>query len=111
MRKSAAIAWTLAVAVLASAESRPAVAEPAVGSGVLPEWTTVVDSAPWVRRAGLQVVDRDGAFYLMGGRTPKPPAFPKATPRHCAASIWRSMTKTRRRQGLTWCSVSFVDLA
>ena len=40
------------------------------------EWTEVNGDAPWEARAGLQVVDIDGRFYLMGGRTPNPPSFP-----------------------------------
>jgi len=40
------------------------------------QWTEVSGSAEWSPRAGLQVVELGNRFFLMGGRTPKPPSFP-----------------------------------
>jgi len=40
------------------------------------EWTLINEEARWAPRAGLQVVSLRNRFYLMGGRTPRPPSFP-----------------------------------
>ena len=40
------------------------------------EWTLTNEEARWAPRAGLQVVNLRNRFYLMGGRTPRPPGFP-----------------------------------
>ena len=40
------------------------------------EWTLVNGDARWEPRAGLQVVELHKRFYVMGGRTPRPPSFP-----------------------------------
>ena len=40
------------------------------------EWTLVNEEAEWAPRAGLQVVELRNRFYLMGGRTARPPSFP-----------------------------------
>lgn len=39
-------------------------------------WKEITPDAPWEARAGLQVVQLGRSFYLMGGRTPKPPSIP-----------------------------------
>lgn len=36
-------------------------------------WILVRDSAEWTARAGLQAVNMNNDFYIMGGRTPRPP--------------------------------------
>ena len=40
------------------------------------EWTLINGEAQWSPRAGLQVVNLRNRFYLMGGRTPRPPTLP-----------------------------------
>ena len=40
------------------------------------EWARVNRDALWSPRAGLQVVEMDERFYLIGGRTPLPPPAP-----------------------------------
>ena len=40
------------------------------------EWTLINEEAQWAPRAGLQVVGLRDRFYLMGGRTPRPPSLP-----------------------------------
>ena len=42
-------------------------------------WQQVAGGKRWDPRAGLQVLEQEGRFYLMGGRTPPPPTtFPMA---------------------------------
>ena len=54
-------------------------------------WTEVNDSADWSARAGLQAVSINDAFYIMGGRTPKPPSFP---PIQGDSYIWNDVWKS-----------------
>ena len=56
------------------------------------------DANPWAARAGLQVVELHGRFYLMGGRTPTPPG-PQAVPG--ASMIWGDVWSSDDR-GKTW---------
>jgi hypothetical protein len=55
------------------------------------EWTEVNPDADWTPRAGLQVLNRWGSFYLMGGRTPNPPSFPPVIGDSVIwGDVWRS---------------------
>jgi hypothetical protein len=61
-------------------------------------WSEVTDAAPWSARAGLQVVEIGGRFYLMGGRTPRPlrnPPVPGDS--DITSDVWRSDDR-----GRTW---------
>jgi len=62
------------------------------------QWSEVSDANPWAARAGLQVVELHGRFYLMGGRTPTPPG-PQAVPG--ASTIWGDVWSSDDR-GKTW---------
>ena len=62
------------------------------------QWDKINCDAPWTRRAGLQVVESDGAFYLMGGRTARPPMDP---PIPGDSDIWSDVWKSTD-QGATW---------
>lgn len=62
------------------------------------QWNEINDNAPWAARAGLQVVNHQGSFILMGGRTPLDPAiagFPGAS------QIWSDVWKSDDR-GQSW---------
>src|SRR5512137_1102118 len=48
-------------------------------------WTKITANAQWTPRAGLQVVELGGRFFLMGGRTPTNPA---TSPVPGASTIW-----------------------
>jgi hypothetical protein len=71
---------------------RGAPATPKIG------WSEINPNAPWGGRAGLQVVDLAGSFYLMGGRTPNPPSFP---PIPGDSKIWSDVWRSDDR-GRTW---------
>ena len=62
------------------------------------EWEEVNCDAPWARRAGLQVVELDNAFYLMGGRTARPPMDP---PIPGDSDIWSDVWKSTDH-GANW---------
>ena len=62
------------------------------------EWTEINPDADWAPRAGLQVVNLWGKFYLMGGRTPNPPTFP---PVIGDSFIWGDVWKSSD-QGRSW---------
>jgi len=64
-------------------------------------WTEVNPAAPWGGRAGLQVIDLRGSFYLMGGRTPNPPSFP---PIPGDSKIWSDVWRSADR-GRTWKTI------
>lgn len=51
-------------------------------------WDTVVDGAPWGGRAGLRVVELDGALFVMGGRTPRDSPIPGDS--ELWGDVWRS---------------------
>ncbi|MDG2032283.1 MAG: dockerin type I domain-containing protein [Phycisphaerales bacterium] len=61
-------------------------------------WFPVNPDAPWVRRAGLQVLEVGTDFYLLGGRTARPPATP---PIPGDSDIWNDVWKSSD-QGATW---------
>ncbi|MDG2054679.1 MAG: hypothetical protein P8J86_08220 [Phycisphaerales bacterium] len=62
------------------------------------EWELSNADAPWAARAGLQVVDIDGDFYLMGGRTPNAPG---PVPIPGDSVIWSDVWKSTD-QGGAW---------
>jgi len=77
-------------------------AEPAFGDH---EWAMVADGAPWGGRAGLRVLELDGALYLLGGRTPNQSDIPGDS--EIWADVWRSDDL-----GATWEEiVSHADVA
>jgi hypothetical protein len=61
-------------------------------------WTEINPTAPWRGRAGLQVLELHGDFFLMGGRTPNPPSFP---PIPGDSKIWSDVWRSADR-GSTW---------
>ena len=64
-------------------------------------WTEINPNAQWTARAGLQVVELGGRFFLMGGRTPIDPAI---VPVPGASTIWGDVW-TSRDHGATWARV------
>jgi len=62
------------------------------------EWTLINEEARWAPRAGLQVVSLRNRFYLMGGRTPRPPGFP---PIPGDSDIWGDVW-TSNDKGASW---------
>ena len=87
MRKQLTLVLILLIAVLAA----PAQAWngwPNFGSF---DWDEVNPSAEWSPRAGLQVVQKGGSFFLMGGRTPLDPAVvPVPGASQMWSDVWRS---------------------
>jgi hypothetical protein len=63
----------------------------------------IVDDAGWEARAGLQAVRLGGAFYVMGGRSPRAPAGPVVIPGD--SDIWGDVWRSRDR-GRTWVEVN-----
>jgi hypothetical protein len=68
-------------------------------------WEEVNPSAPWAARAGLEVVNLHGRFYLMGGRTPNPPGQP---PIPGDSTIWSDVWKSSNR-GASWRRIVETD--
>ena len=69
------------------------------------EWTLINEEARWAPRAGLQVVSLRNRFYLMGGRTPRPPGFP---PIPGDSDIWGDVW-TSEDKGETWEKILETD--
>ncbi len=69
------------------------------------EWTEINPAAEWTPRAGLQVVSHGNTFYLMGGRTPRPPSFP---PIPGDSDIWGDVWKSVD-QGKSWTRILETD--
>jgi len=67
-------------------------------SGQCQEWELINPDAEWISRAGLQAVNINEEFYIMGGRTPKPPSFP---PIQGDSEIWNDVWKSTDK-GLQW---------
>lgn len=61
-------------------------------------WTRVDGGQSWEPRAGLQAVEIGGRFYVMGGRTPRPPSNP---PIFGDSDIWADVWISDD-QGLSW---------
>lgn len=61
-------------------------------------WRQVADEAPWGRRAGLRVIELDGAFFLLGGRTPRDSTLPGDS--DIFSDVWRSDDL-----GVTWTQI------
>jgi hypothetical protein len=61
-------------------------------------WQEVAAGRRWEPRAGLRVLDLDGNFYLMGGRTPRPPRQP---PVPGDSNIWSDVWVSEDR-GVSW---------
>ncbi len=62
------------------------------------QWNLLTDDPGWAPRAGLQVVELDNEFYLMGGRTPIDPAI---IPVPGASIMWSDVWKSDDL-GQTW---------
>ena len=69
------------------------------------EWTLINGEARWSPRAGLQVVSLRNNFYLMGGRTPRPPSFP---PIPGDSDIWGDVW-TSSDKGASWQKILETD--
>lgn len=65
------------------------------------DWSVITDTAPWGGRAGLQAVRLDGALYVLGGRTPRPPQFP---PIPGDSDIWGDVWRSED-DGATWTRI------
>jgi len=78
------------------------VAEPDPSPEPLPVWTEVNDAAPWEARAGLRVLERDGALFLLGGRTPNQSTLPGDS--RIWSDVWRSDDR-----GATWTEILDTD--
>jgi len=58
-------------------------------------WVQAADGAPWGDRAGLRVLELDGALYVLGGRTPRNSPIPGDS--DLWGDAWRS-----NDLGVTW---------
>ncbi|GLS83009.1 hypothetical protein [Paraferrimonas haliotis] len=65
-------------------------------------WQPQTLAADWQARAGLQVVEKRGAFYLMGGRTPVESAIFGDSIIH--GDVWKSTDK-----GVSWRQILETD--
>ena len=70
-----------------------------------PQWTEVSPDAAWAARAGLQVVELNNIFFLMGGRTPIDPAV---LPVPGASVIWSDVWRSRDL-GRSWQKLVETD--
>ena len=68
-------------------------------------WDIIDPAADWTPRAGLQVVELDDEFYLMGGRTP---LDPNVVPVFGASDIWADVWKSSDR-GVHWERIVDTD--
>ncbi|MEZ5239948.1 MAG: hypothetical protein R2716_13700 [Microthrixaceae bacterium] len=67
-------------------------------------WSRVADDAPWGRRAGVEAVNLNGSFFLVGGRTPNPyTPFPEG-PIPGDSTIWGDVWRSDD-SGRTWVEV------
>jgi hypothetical protein len=98
----AAFPFVLIVFVLTSGV---AAGEPEPGYDGPGDWTEVNSGAAWDPRAGLQVLTKREDFYLMGGRTPRPPSVP---PIPGESDIWGDVWKSEDR-GWTWYRILETD--
>jgi len=69
------------------------------------QWLEINADASWEARAGLQVVELNNDFYLMGGRTPRPPQFPPIPgDSDIYGDVWKSID-----QGESWDKILETD--
>ncbi len=71
------------------------------------QWSVVDPAADWAPRAGLQVIDLNQQFFLMGGRTPIDPAV---LPVFGASDIWADVWRSDD-QGDSWELILATDAA
>lgn len=69
------------------------------------EWDVINPAADWAPRAGLQVVDLNDHFYLMGGRTP---IDPTVVPVFGASEIWGDVWRSPDK-GSNWEQILATD--
>ncbi len=62
-------------------------------------WQEVPAGPRWEPRAGLQALELEGRFYVLGGRTPRPPRMPNPVPGD--SDIWSDVWVSDDR-GETW---------
>jgi hypothetical protein len=62
-------------------------------------WQEVPAGPRWEPRAGLQALELDGRFYVLGGRTPRPPRMPDPVPGD--SDIWSDVWVSEDK-GETW---------
>lgn len=67
------------------------------------EWRLVKKAAPWTRRAGLQVVEINEKFVLMGGRTARAPSTPVPIPGD--SQVWSDVWESAD-DGVTWTQIA-----
>jgi hypothetical protein len=94
---------TIALAFFVNRADPASGPEPAAGADVADwTWEQIADDQPWEGRAGLHVVELDGAFLLMGGRMPEQSTVPGA------GTIWGDVWRSTDR-GETWRNVRAQD--
>ena len=69
------------------------------------EWVEINEQARWSPRAGLQVLNHNNKFYLLGGRTPLDPSI---VPVPGASMIWGDVWKSRN-YGRSWKKILATD--
>ena len=65
-------------------------------------WNKISSGGYWDPRAGLQTVELDGRFYLLGGRTPNPPMMPFPIPGD--SKIWSDVWVSDD-SGVSWSNI------
>jgi hypothetical protein len=65
-------------------------------------WNEISSGGYWDPRAGLQTVELDGRFYLLGGRTPNPPMMPFPIPGD--SQIWSDVWVSDD-SGVSWSNI------
>ena len=63
------------------------------------EWSEIASGSHWEPRAGLQAAEIDGRFFVLGGRTPRPPMMPFPIPGD--SDIWSDVWASDD-EGQTW---------
>ena len=90
--------FLLACSDSSSNGNRPS-ANPAILDFEAYTWSDTSPGGYWAPRAGLQTVELNGRFYLLGGRTPNPPQGPNPIPGDSViwSDVWASDD-----QGVSW---------
>jgi len=91
-RRSIPAALLILTSLLTTSAASVMAADPTIG------WKEVNPDAEWSARAGLQVLESRGRFFLMGGRTPLDPAV---VPVPGASTIWGDVWSSADR-GRSW---------